>query len=73
MPFYIANLDHTYHRLIKMGFPISRAIYIIHFSAILLAWLGISLMYLPPLIANGLFILCILAAGGIITFLELKA
>ena len=73
MPFYIANLDHTYHRLITAGLPISRAIYFIHFVAILLGWFGISLMYLPPLIANVLFMLCILTAGGIITYIELKS
>ena len=72
-PFYAANLDHTYHRLIAAGLPISRAIYLIHFFAILLGWVGISLMYLPPLIANILFMLCILTAGGIITYIELKS
>ena len=73
MPFYKANLDHTYHRLITAGLPISRAIYFIHFFAILLGWIGILLMYLLPLIANVLFGLCVFTAGGIITYLEFKS
>jgi UDP-GlcNAc:undecaprenyl-phosphate GlcNAc-1-phosphate transferase len=72
IPFYKARLDHTYHRLVSLGFPVTRAIYTIHFSAILLGWFGISLMYFPPLIANFFFAACILAGFGLIAFFDFQ-
>jgi UDP-GlcNAc:undecaprenyl-phosphate/decaprenyl-phosphate GlcNAc-1-phosphate transferase len=70
VPFYKAQLDHTYHRLVSLGFPVTRAIYTIHFSAILLGWFGISLMYFPPLIANLAFFACVLTGFGLIAFFD---
>lgn len=67
MPVYKANLDHTYHRLVSLGLDGRRAVLTIHLAAILLSLLAFVTFYLPPLIANVIFGL-ILVAGGITIF-----
>jgi len=70
LPIYKANLDHTYHRLVAIGFEERRAVLIIHMTAILLSLLAFVTFYLPPVVANMIFGLILLAGIGMIIFLE---
>jgi UDP-GlcNAc:undecaprenyl-phosphate GlcNAc-1-phosphate transferase len=70
MPIYKANLDHTYHRLVAIGFGKRRAVLAIHVTAILLNLLAFITFYLPPVIANIIFGLLLFAGIVMVIFLE---
>ena len=55
LPIYQANLDHTYHRLVALGFDDRRAVLTIHMAAILLSLIAFATFYLPPVVANIIF------------------
>jgi len=57
LPFYKANLDHTYHRLVAFGWQKDRAIGAMHIAGFVFGFAAIAAIYLPPLIANLIFIL----------------
>jgi UDP-GlcNAc:undecaprenyl-phosphate GlcNAc-1-phosphate transferase len=63
IPFYRANLDHTYHRLVIFGLDERRAVLTIHMAAILLSLIAFITFYLPPLCANIVF--GVILFGGI--------
>jgi UDP-GlcNAc:undecaprenyl-phosphate GlcNAc-1-phosphate transferase len=72
-PFYSSGHDHTYHRLVYLGFEPPRAVTIMHLTALLLecaAFIGASL---PPLWANSVFVGCLLLGLGVLVFLETRA
>jgi UDP-GlcNAc:undecaprenyl-phosphate/decaprenyl-phosphate GlcNAc-1-phosphate transferase len=58
---YQAGLDHTYHRLVGLGLPPSRAVMTMHISAILCGCLAFIALPLPPLWANLIFAAALLA------------
>ena len=64
LPFYQANLDHTYHQLIAFGFGERRAVLTIHLAATMLSLIAFATLYLPPGIANIIFGM-ILIAGAV--------
>jgi UDP-GlcNAc:undecaprenyl-phosphate GlcNAc-1-phosphate transferase len=68
IPFYKANLDHTYHRLVAFGLDERRAVLTIHMAAIVLSLIAFITFYLPPLVANIIFGL-ILAGGIMLIFI----
>ena len=70
LPVYKANLDHTYHRLVAVGFDERRAVLAIHMAAILLSLLAFVTFYLPPVIANLIFGMIIVIGGITIVFLD---
>ena len=70
LPIYKANLDHTYHRLVAIGFEERRAVLIIHLSAILLSLLAFVTFYLLPIIANIIFGSLLIVGVAMIVFLE---
>jgi len=57
---YQAGLDHTYHRLVSLGLPSSRAVLTMHLSAIISGCLAFMALPLPPLWANVIFALALL-------------
>jgi len=57
IPFYKANLDHTYHRLVAFGWQKDRAIAAMQIAGFVFGLTSIAAIYLPPLIANMVFIL----------------
>jgi UDP-GlcNAc:undecaprenyl-phosphate GlcNAc-1-phosphate transferase len=71
-PFYKANLDHTYHRLVDLGWKKNQAVTAIHITAILCALLAALCVNIKPLEANILFAVWIIIFLSMIIFLEKK-
>lgn len=69
---YQAGLDHTYHRLVNLGLPSSRAVFTMHLSAIVSGCLAFMALPLAPLWANAIFILALLAGLLLLFWLEKK-
>jgi len=69
---YQAGLDHTYHRLVNLGLPPSKAVLAMHLSAIVSGCLAFMALPLPPLWANTIFILAFLAGLILLFWLEQK-
>jgi len=67
LPFYKANRDHTYHRLVALGISPLRSVFTIHLAAIVIDLLAFLALFLPPVWANIIFIL-ILFAGFLVVF-----
>ena len=71
-PIYKSALDHTYHRLVKLGIESNRAVMAMHITALSLGCLAFIALGLPPLYANAIFGM-VLALGAItLLLLELK-
>ena len=70
VPVYQANLDHTYHRLVALGLDERRAVLTIHVTAVLLSLVAFVTFYLPPVIANIIFGIILVAGIATITFLD---
>jgi UDP-GlcNAc:undecaprenyl-phosphate/decaprenyl-phosphate GlcNAc-1-phosphate transferase len=70
--FYQAGLDHTYHRLVNLGLPSSRAVLTMHLFAIVSGCLAFMALPLPPLWANAIFVSALLAGFSLLIWLELK-
>jgi UDP-GlcNAc:undecaprenyl-phosphate GlcNAc-1-phosphate transferase len=68
-PFYLAGMDHTYHRLISLGLEPNRAVSVMHLTALTLECAAFVAVALPPLQANILFGVCILC--GVVCMLIL--
>jgi UDP-GlcNAc:undecaprenyl-phosphate/decaprenyl-phosphate GlcNAc-1-phosphate transferase len=69
-PFYKANRDHTYHRLIKLGLNSNRAVLLIVISALVLDCLAVVALSQSALMANLIFGACLLIGAGLILFLD---
>jgi UDP-GlcNAc:undecaprenyl-phosphate GlcNAc-1-phosphate transferase len=69
---YQAGLDHTYHRLVNLGLPSSRAVLTMHLAAIVSGCLAFMALPLAPLWANAIFLLALLAGLFILFWLEKK-
>jgi UDP-GlcNAc:undecaprenyl-phosphate GlcNAc-1-phosphate transferase len=69
---YQAGLDHTYHRLVNLGLPSSRAVLTMHLAAIVSGCLAFMALPLAPLWANAIFILALLAGLFLLLWLEKK-
>ena len=69
---YQAGLDHTYHRLVNLGLPSSRAVLTMHLSAILSGCLAFMALPLPPLWANVIFAAATLIGLFLLFWLENK-
>lgn len=67
-----AGLDHTYHRLVNLGLPSSRAVLTMHLSAIVSGCLAFMALPLPPLWANAIFALALLVGFSLLIWLEIK-
>ena len=67
---YQAGLDHTYHRLVNLGFPSSRAVLTMHLAAIVSGCLAFMALPLPPLWANVVFASALLIGLLILLWLE---
>lgn len=70
LPVYRAGLDHTYHRLVRLGLSANRAILTMHLAALLIDCIAFILLNLSPLLANGLIALLALFGLGTIAFLD---
>jgi len=72
IPVYMANLDHTYHRLIGLGLNKNQTVNIIHFAAVLCGLLAALCVNIQPLGANILFGTWLILFFSLIIFLEKK-
>jgi UDP-GlcNAc:undecaprenyl-phosphate/decaprenyl-phosphate GlcNAc-1-phosphate transferase len=70
LPFYKANRDHTYHRLVALGLSPLRAVMAVHLVAILIDCLAFVALSLSALLANILFGTILLAGVIVIILLE---
>ncbi|MCC6955658.1 MAG: undecaprenyl/decaprenyl-phosphate alpha-N-acetylglucosaminyl 1-phosphate transferase [Anaerolineales bacterium] len=66
-PVYTAALDHTYHRLLRLGIHPNRAVLAMHIVSLALGCLAFICLVQPPLIANLIFFS--LLALGVLTLL----
>ena len=67
---YQAGLDHTYHRLVSLGLPAPRAVLAMHLAAILGGCLAFIALPLPPVWANLVFAITVLAGLGLLIWLK---
>jgi UDP-GlcNAc:undecaprenyl-phosphate/decaprenyl-phosphate GlcNAc-1-phosphate transferase len=70
LPFYKANRDHTYHRLVNIGIDSHRAVFMMHMAALILQCLAMIAASFEPFHANLIFILCIFVGAAAIIILE---
>ncbi len=71
-PFYRAHLDHIYHRLIDIGLDSRRAVFTVHLASIIISLLAFIALLNPPLIANAIFALVLLAGLALILWFDQK-
>ena len=69
-PIYSASRDHTYHRLVSLGWNSNKAVLIMQIASLLLGCLAFIVLTRPPLIANGIFLTVILAGGLALVYLD---
>jgi UDP-GlcNAc:undecaprenyl-phosphate/decaprenyl-phosphate GlcNAc-1-phosphate transferase len=69
---YQAGLDHTYHRLVNLGLPSSRAVLTMHLFAIVSGCLAFIALPLSPIWSNAIFIIALLTGLMILLWLEKK-
>jgi UDP-GlcNAc:undecaprenyl-phosphate/decaprenyl-phosphate GlcNAc-1-phosphate transferase len=67
---YQAGLDHTYHRLIELGFPSSRAVLTMHLAAIINGCIAFVALPQSPIWANAIFLATVLAWLFVLIWLE---
>jgi UDP-GlcNAc:undecaprenyl-phosphate/decaprenyl-phosphate GlcNAc-1-phosphate transferase len=72
IPFYKANLDHTYHRLVGLGWKKNYAVTVIHVTAIVCGLVAALCVNIKPLGANILFAFWMLIFISLIIYLEKK-
>ncbi|MHC1783381.1 MAG: glycosyltransferase family 4 protein [Anaerolineaceae bacterium] len=70
LPFYSANRDHTYHRLVAMGMDSNRAVLTMHFTGLVLNCIAFIAMSMEPLWANSIFAGCLLIGAIMIFYLD---
>jgi UDP-GlcNAc:undecaprenyl-phosphate GlcNAc-1-phosphate transferase len=72
-PVYNAGLDHTYHRLLKLGMGSNRAVLIMQVTALTLNCLAFMCLNQPPLIANSVFLIVLCMGGLLLILLDQRA
>jgi UDP-GlcNAc:undecaprenyl-phosphate/decaprenyl-phosphate GlcNAc-1-phosphate transferase len=63
-PIYRANSDHTYHRLVSLGLDSNHAVLTMQMVALLLGSLAFIALSQPPIVANAIFLICLM--GGVV-------
>jgi UDP-GlcNAc:undecaprenyl-phosphate GlcNAc-1-phosphate transferase len=69
-PIYSASRDHTYHRLVALGWNSNKAVLIMHIASLLLGCLAFVVLTRPPLIANGIFLTVLIVGGLSLVYLD---
>lgn len=69
-PIYSASTDHTYHRLVALGWTSGKAVLIMQIVSLLLGCLAFVVLSRPPLVANGIFILVVLVSTAALVYLD---
>jgi len=69
-PIYAAGLDHTYHRLLQLGFHSNRAVLVMQVTSLSLGCLAFVSLIQSPIIANLIFALIVLTGGMTLVILD---
>jgi UDP-GlcNAc:undecaprenyl-phosphate/decaprenyl-phosphate GlcNAc-1-phosphate transferase len=69
-PVYSAARDHTYHRLVSLGWNSNQAVLFMQISSLLLGCMAFLVLSRPPLVANALFGAVILVGVLSLTYLD---
>jgi UDP-GlcNAc:undecaprenyl-phosphate GlcNAc-1-phosphate transferase len=69
IPFYRADLNHTYHRLVRLGLSPARAIWLMDLAALAVGATGLFALYQKPALANLIF--AGLIVSGMLAFMYL--
>ncbi|HLE53337.1 MAG TPA: MraY family glycosyltransferase [Anaerolineales bacterium] len=72
-PIYAAARDHTFHRLLALGWTSNRAVLAMQVVSLLLGCLAFVVLTRPPILANGIFAAVLLAGALILTYLDSRA
>jgi len=72
-PIYAAARDHTFHRLLALGWTSNRAVLAMQVASLLLGCLAFVVLTRPPILANGIFAAVLLAGALILTYLDSRA
>lgn len=72
VPVFQGSLDHTYHRLVAAGIPTQRAVRTLHLCAMLLSCIAFIAMTQPPLLANLIFLACLMIGVGALIWFETR-
>ncbi len=72
LPTYRSNLDHSYHRLLSFGVSSPRAVVILNFIALILDIIAFIALIQIPLIANLIFLACLVIGISTCIFLDNK-
>jgi UDP-GlcNAc:undecaprenyl-phosphate GlcNAc-1-phosphate transferase len=69
-PIYQANLDHTYHRLLRYGLASNRAVLLMHVISLTLSCFAFVSLAQPPAISNLIFLLILISGGLALLLLD---
>ena len=69
-PIYSAARDHTYHRLVALGWTSGKAVLGMQVVSLLLGCLAFVVLTRPPLVANGIFIAIIILGVIALVYLD---
>lgn len=69
-PVYTAARDHTYHRLVALGWTSGKAVLIMQVGALMLGCIAFLVLTHPPLVANGIFIAVIIISVFTLVYLD---
>jgi UDP-GlcNAc:undecaprenyl-phosphate GlcNAc-1-phosphate transferase len=70
LPFYVANRDHTYHRLVALGVAPLHAVIIVLLASVAAGCLAFIALAMPPLWANAIFAATLVAGLVVIIWME---
>jgi UDP-GlcNAc:undecaprenyl-phosphate GlcNAc-1-phosphate transferase len=69
-PVYQAGRNHTYHRLVSLGYDSAHAVMVMHLAGVIFGCLGFIALNLTPLLANLVFGLTLLLGAITLIYLE---
>ena len=69
-PVYSASRDHTYHRLVALGWNSGKAVLLMQVASLLMGCLAFIVLTRPPLIANSIFISVIIFGVIALVYLD---
>lgn len=70
LPFYMANRDHTYHRLVALGVAPLHAVVLVLLASVLTGCLAFIALAMPPVWANAIFFGALAAGFVAILWME---
>jgi len=69
-PVYSAARDHTYHRLVALGWSSGKAVLIMQVASLLLGCLAFVVLTRPPLVTNSIFVIVFMVGVFSLVYLD---